>query len=298
MFICTSLGIERAWSIKVNGVCQNISDTTADVACRGVQAQGADNVIFGQSDTCDMGKVEAVVDYYTNCEALSNSARAWSIKVNGVCQNITDTDVRTACRGMVSQNARNVIYGQSDTCDMGKVEAVVDNYTNCETMSSSTRAWSVKIDGACVNISDTDVRSACRGIQANNAPNVLYGQSDSCDTSKVVAIVNRYTDCNMLSSSTRVWSAKINGVCQNISDTDAVTACKAIGYQSSPNLVFGQTDSCDMSKVIMSVTRRTQCSNLPNGSDRSWSIKVNGVCQNISDTTVAQACLGVQSEMR
>lgn len=190
-----------------------------------------------------------------------------------------------------------VVYGQSDTCDMGKVEAVIDEDTDCEMLSSSASSWSVKINGVCQNTSDTNVRNACRGMQSQNARNVIYGQTDTCDSSRVIGLVSRRTQCEAFNSGESSWSVKINGVCQNISDTNAVSACKGVQYSSAPNVIYGQSDTCDLSKAIVAVTSRTDCSRLRDGQSSSWSVKLNGVCKNISDTNVVQACLGLQSEM-
>lgn len=292
---CRSLKSNSSWSIKVGQVCKNISDTTVQTACLAIQTENAPDVVFGQTDTCDMSKTVAPITPWTDCGSLRPES-SWSVKINGVCQNISDTNGEMACRAIQFSNAPNVIFGQSDTCDMGKVEAAVDEETDCDMLSSSASSWSVKVNGVCQNTSDTNVRSACRGIQSQNARNVIYGQSDTCDSSKVVAVVGRRTQCESLSNESS-WSIKINGVCQNISDTTAVSACKGIQYSAAPNVIFGQSDTCDMTKAIVAVTRRTDCSSLRDGKQSSWSVKLNGVCKNISDTNVTQACLGVQSEM-
>lgn len=286
---------ESAWSIKVNEICQNISDTNVQAACKGIQAAQAKNVLYGRSDSCDINSVVSVVNNRTNCNIFGDES-VWSIKIDGKCENISDTTAIKACRAIQARSAPNVIFGRSDSCDMSVIEAVIDERTNCEVLSDTTSAWSMKVDGDCQNIADTNVRAACRGMQANSAKNVLYGRSDSCEPSSVLTIVNSRTDCSALGL-TSVWSVKVDGVCKNISDTTAEKACKAIIYQSAPNLVFGRTDSCDMDQVEAIVTPRTQCRSLSNAQNGAWSIKVKGVCKNISDTTVGQACLGVQSEM-
>ncbi len=155
---------ENAWSIKVGGQCQNISDTNAKQACMIIKGKNHD-VIYGRSDSCDDDDMVAIVEDHTNCQSLSNTDIAWSIKVDGQCKNISDTNVRHACLIIKSQDA-NIIYGRSDSCSDDHMVAFVDYYTNCDDLSSSEVAWSIKVNNRCKNISDTDVRKACLLIKS------------------------------------------------------------------------------------------------------------------------------------
>jgi hypothetical protein len=158
---CDSLGSGSAWSVKKNGVCTDIRDTTLADACRQFQGGiGPSITVFGRSDSCS-GEVAAFVNASTNCSTLG-SGSAWSVKVEDQCFDITDTTVSAACemyRGAIGPHVR--IYGRSDSCS-GEVSAFVNSSTDCETLSSSASAWSIFADGRCTDISDTNLRDACR----------------------------------------------------------------------------------------------------------------------------------------
>jgi hypothetical protein len=158
---CNSLGNDAAWSVKKNGQCRDIRDTTVAEACRQFQGGvGPSLTIFGRSDSCS-GEVAAFVNAGTTCSSLGTGS-AWSVKVGDECIDISDTTVSAACdtyKGAIGPHMR--IFGRSDSCS-GDVSAFVNASTNCDTLSSSAPAWSVLIDGRCQDISDTNVRDACR----------------------------------------------------------------------------------------------------------------------------------------
>src|SRR5690606_12578513 len=60
-----------------------------------------------------------------------------------------------------SGSTGNFVYGRSDSCSGDTIIASINEQTNCESLSQTTPAWSVKIDGQCRNISDTNARQAC-----------------------------------------------------------------------------------------------------------------------------------------
>lgn len=127
---------------------------------------------------------------------------------------------------------------------------------------------------------------------------IVYGESDSCDIGRVASIVRVDTDCEALGNGgARSWSIKIGNACRDINDTTVTKACRAIKYAGAPNIVYGETDNCDETKIMLLVGERTECGLVRNIGARAWSVRLNGQCRNISDTTVGQACLGVQSEM-
>jgi hypothetical protein len=156
---CATLGASTpCWSVSINGTCVNITDTTLQDACRTYQgAATAKLVIYGRSDSCGSDDLAAYVGDHTDCASLSDSAPAWSISVDGQCQNIDDTNVRAACAKFKGAgDAHVIVYGRSDSCDASDLAAFVSNDTDCSTLSTDP-AWSVSIDGACQNIEDTTV---------------------------------------------------------------------------------------------------------------------------------------------
>lgn len=94
---CLSLSpTTEVWSVSVDGRCQNIGDTNMRAACLALQP-GDGAIIFGRTDRCDADQALLRVTDETDCLRLSASQDAWSISVNGRCQNIGDTNVRQAC---------------------------------------------------------------------------------------------------------------------------------------------------------------------------------------------------------
>jgi hypothetical protein len=247
-------------------------------------------IIYGTSDNCDDGHIAEIVDYDTDCADLSSTAPAWSVKVNGQCQNITDTNVRNACVGIQAANAPNVIYGTSDNCDNSKIAAVLTRRTNCSALSSTDPSWSIKVNGQCQNITDTNVRSACNAIRANDAPYVVYGTTDNCDNSKIAAVISNRTDCSQLSATDAAWSIKLDGQCVNITDTNVRAACTAVRARNARFVVYGTTDNCDQAKIEAVLDDGMVNCDYLSSSAASWSIKIDGQCKNISDTNVRQAC--------
>ncbi len=116
-------------------------------------------LVYGSSDSCADDRIVASVGPDTDCNTFSDSDRAWSVKVNGQCIDISDTTVRKACLG--NQPDRVIIYGSTDSCSDDRILASIGPSTDCASLSDSDRAWSVKVDGRCIDIDDTTVRKAC-----------------------------------------------------------------------------------------------------------------------------------------
>jgi hypothetical protein len=150
-------------------VCKNGSHevvTAAQVAANQVCQGGSSGpggpgrvIIFGTSDSCDASDVVASVTSSTDCNTLSDTQAAWSVSINGQCRDISDTTVRKAC--MLNQPNHVLLFGTSDSCDPSDVAASIGSSTDCSSLSDSTPAWSVSIDGQCKDISDTTLRKAC-----------------------------------------------------------------------------------------------------------------------------------------
>jgi hypothetical protein len=210
-------------------VCKNGSTevvTAAQVAanqvCNGGGGGGGNRImIYGASDYCSNDVLVASVTPATDCTTLSDSQSAWSIKVGGQCINIVDTTVRKAC--LLNQPGRTLIYGASDYCNDDTVLASIGENTDCNRLSDSDAAWSIKVNGQCINIVDTSVRKACMLNQPNRV--LIYGSSDYCNNDTLLASVGPNTDCSTLSDSDTSWSVKVDGQCINIVDTSVRKAC-------------------------------------------------------------------------
>ncbi|MCX6118405.1 MAG: hypothetical protein NT027_12740 [Proteobacteria bacterium] len=218
------------------------------------------------SVTCKNGKVET----RTQAEVLANA----------VCSNGIGNG--------------NFVYANSDSCDSSSLIGAVSEFTECSTFGAGKRSWSIKTNGTCDNISDTTATNACYIIQSKMPQTaVLYNRSDSCDSSYIATAVKRNTQCSTLGNGA-VWSYSYLGQCFNISDTTMVNACfEAQGNLPGMTLIYGRTDSCDANGAIATVDSTTDCNSL-SSNEASWSIRQNGQCININDTSVRQACFQAQ----
>ena len=206
-----------AWSTWSGGQCQNISDTNVRAACLTLKPAG--KAIFGRSDSCEGDAVEVTPE--TDCFAQSASDVAWSVWKDGHCENISDTNKRSACLALKPEG--KAIFGRSDSCEGDAVQVTAE--TDCFALSASDVAWSIWKDGSCQNISDTNKRSACLSMQPSGR--VIFGRSDSCEGDPVARITPGF-DCFTLSSSDVAWSTWVDGQCKNISDTNVRAACLAL----------------------------------------------------------------------
>jgi hypothetical protein len=173
------------------------------------------------------------------------------------------------------------IFPRSDSCNGEFI--VVDRYTNCSQVRGD--AWSVLVDGQCLNIADTTAENACRQFgQGGGAPRGprLFPRSDSCNGE--FTPVDRYTNCSTVRGD--AWSILDEGRCWNIVDTTAESACRLYsrGMPRGPQ-IFPRSDSCN--GEMIPVDRYTNCSQVRGD---AWSILVDGECLNIVDTSAAEAC--------
>lgn len=99
-FDCSLIADKRVWGIRINGQCEDISDMDGSAACIAFKAAGSNRAIqLYHSDNCQDSLI-ATVDRRTDCSELARviSERVWGIRVDGVCSDISDTDIETACR--------------------------------------------------------------------------------------------------------------------------------------------------------------------------------------------------------
>ena len=177
-----------------------------------------------KSDSCS-GSLIGLINEETNCQTYSDTT-VWGIKINGQCFNTLDMSGSQACENFKDAGNPNTlkIY-KSDRCS-DNLSAIITQTTNCDTLDNENRtAWGINIAGKCMDPSDMSPRMACNSFRGSlSNPNVEIYKSDRC-TDSLTAIIDRYTDCSTLKNLPSAWAIKINGVCQDISDADIVTAC-------------------------------------------------------------------------
>ncbi len=176
-----------------------------------------------KSDSCKDSLI-GMINFGTNCQSFAGSS-VWGIKVNGQCIDTLDMSGPQACETFKDAGNPNTLkFFKSDSCK-NSLSAVVTAQTNCDSLSSDNSAWAVSIGGQCKDLTDTSPKMACKTLRgAASSQNVEIYKSDKC-SDNLVAIVDRYTDCSSLKGLSSAWAVKINGQCQDISDTDIVTAC-------------------------------------------------------------------------
>jgi hypothetical protein len=180
--------------------------------------------VFGRSDSCS-GDPVVTVRAETDCFALSASDSSWSIWADGQCKDISDTNVRAACLSL--NKGGKAVFGRSDSCG-GDPIAKVNETTDCFALPDNGSAWSVWLDGACKDISDTNPRAACLALQPTGR--AIFGRSDSCGGDPIAKITPGF-DCFTLPDSGSAWSVFVDGACKDISDTTPRAACLAIEPQ-------------------------------------------------------------------
>lgn len=180
------------------------------------------------SDSCSSGLI-GMVGPRTNCSKFQGASAAWGIKINGSCKNIEDMSAEKACQlfkdfAEAPSNAMKLYH--SDSCSSGLI-GILTSYSDCESMDSgNNNVWAVEMNGSCQNISDTSPARACRALKAAQSSNAIkIYNSDSCSGS-LVAYVDSRTRCEGLRGMPDAWGVMINGQCQNIADTDIVSACQ------------------------------------------------------------------------
>ncbi|WP_374033340.1 hypothetical protein ACES2I_11110 [Bdellovibrio bacteriovorus] len=150
------------WGVRINGQCLNISDTSSVRACESFKG-GADPraVTIFTSDSCS-GNALAAISATSQCEKFDSSgSSAWAVKIDGKCQNISDTAPAKACAAFKGASTLGAVkIFNSDSCS-GNMVAAVDYNTRCENLRGLPAAWGIEINGRCENISDLDIVSAC-----------------------------------------------------------------------------------------------------------------------------------------
>ncbi|MFM6929822.1 MAG: hypothetical protein ACKOX6_15235 [Bdellovibrio sp.] len=180
------------------------------------------------TDSCSSGLI-GMINPRTNCSKFQGASAAWGIKVNGSCKNIQDMPAEKACQAfkdLADAPSSAIKLYSTDSCSSGLI-GVLTSYSDCDSMDSGNKnVWAVEVNGRCQNISDTSSAQACRALKAAQSSNAIkIYNSDSCSGS-LVAYVDSRTRCEGLRGMSDAWGIIIDGQCQNISDTDIVSACQ------------------------------------------------------------------------
>lgn len=207
-------------------------------------------VVAYQSDNCTNAVTE--LRFGDNCSSLSGilgNQRVWSVGINGKCIDIQDTYFASSCPSLVALASSSApkykdleVYSD-DACQVNVT--TIDPAVNCSALGrvlERIRVWSVRLDGACVDISDTNMSAnLCQGYQdavlasyeadrvtRRSGEEVEFFANDNC-SAKVARIV-KGTNCNAMSKIFdvhRVWSIRFRGSCVDIADTNFQAACNA-----------------------------------------------------------------------
>ena len=177
-----------------------------------------------RSDTCSSSFV-AAVDEATDCDRLATAGSAWGVKVNGQCMDIADTTAVLACKNLKAlAQSEAISFYHSDNCSSDLVAAATRN-SICSDFDANKSIWGVKVEGRCIDISDTSLGKVCPAMKsAGSIRAVKIYHNDQC-ASSLVAAVEYDTRCEDLAGLASAWAVEINGQCQDISDIDIVTAC-------------------------------------------------------------------------
>jgi hypothetical protein len=173
------------------------------------------------SDSCN-GDLIAAVSSNTNCSRLSGPS-AWGVKINGRCLDIPDMPLEQACN-LYKNGATGINFYHSDSCS-GEFMGSIGPSTDCSKQLTSS-VWGIEVNGKCYDISDRSAVAICPAYRSTSA-GIKFFHSDSC-SSEILAISDGSTSCEEQAKavSQSVWGIEINGTCQDISDTDFLSACR------------------------------------------------------------------------
>lgn len=211
-----------------------------------------------------------------------------------VVASATDIQSNRVCGGGAGGPIQGILYDASGTCEASHAVALVRTETLCVNLDAAQRVGHVSVNGSCLDIADTSAIVACKAIkESQGAPRspVVYGTSDTCSESAVVARIGASTDCLTLSHEAAAWSVSVDGQCLRTRDTSVRAACLSV--QREATYLFGTSDSCAVSTAIARLTAETDCLTLSE-SRLSWSVSTDGVCRNAPDRGARSACLAEQ----
>jgi hypothetical protein len=295
---CEAIDVgNTVWGISRDGVCTDTVDLPFVTACnqfKGASGSKSDVKLF-RSNRCS-GESVATLGAGTNCRSLSGLTQSISaIGVDGRCIDIADTSVLAACQGFraAGDPSATALYS-SDSCREGSAVAYVNDATACSATSITSEVRAIRQDGACINVSDMTFANACSVFQGSShgGSERSFFHSDQC-SSQLVSTATGATDCARLGAigSQSVWGMKSGERCYDIQDTTYLDACYAYAAGDGPDVVeLYRSDTCSGALQAF-VGPRTDCSALASHvSGTVWGVRINGECQDITDSDFASAC--------
>jgi hypothetical protein len=116
------------------------------------------------SDNCNKDLLGSV-GRDMNCSNFEKDV-IWAVSVDGKCLNITDVRGTAFCQNYPAiHEAKSLEIYEDDYCRKDLI-AMIDETTDCDTLSGSRRAWGIKVNGACQNINDMPLKSACERFKS------------------------------------------------------------------------------------------------------------------------------------
>jgi hypothetical protein len=103
----------------------------------------------------------------------------------------------TVSSSQAESTGGSVALFHSDRCDTSELLATIGPATSCASLSAqiSSRVWGVRIDGQCLDVTDTDVGAACERFKGGGA---AIFHSDRCEASELLASLGPGSDCDAL----------------------------------------------------------------------------------------------------
>jgi hypothetical protein len=237
-------------------------------------------------------QTRAYLDFMESCSrSCSASCRDSADSVASAIRSF-NRDCRNDHQPPPSSGGRLEIF-QSDSCS-GEVIAIVRDDSRCADLpATGTSAWAVRHEGECSNITDMSPQEACyRFIGMNDrGSRVRIFHSDSCK-GELIGAIGRRSDCSVFNSSgTSAWGISIDGTCHNIADMSDADACRRFkGGITQRSVAIYHSDSCN-GDLLAVVSSHASCQEFSSSGTDAWGVKVDGVCQNITDTSIQDACL-------
>ena len=117
-------------------------------------------------------------------------------------------------------------YYMTDNCS-GAIIGISDATHSCELLKTPpAMAWSIKINGVCLNIADQPADKACENFGFRDFKNAIYFYSTDNCTQTITTVIDPATTCESLDAGRNVWSIFKNNRCMNIVDVSEVVACQ------------------------------------------------------------------------
>jgi hypothetical protein len=183
--LSNALGDSRLWSVKINGQCIDIYDTSfrnkcpSLVALAGVPKPKRNDLELYISDDCSPITKTVTIGPLTQCQPLVStldSKQVWSIKWQGQCIDTSDISFNmNSCNSYVEATKAVAESRGNDDLPQNTATLFSDDYCKmkistvnrgspCATfdkMFNSRQVWSVLFRGQCININDTSFYNAC-----------------------------------------------------------------------------------------------------------------------------------------